>query len=188
MSIYTRRGDDFTTDTIYDMRQSKHSAIVSCYGELDSLNAQIGFAASFIEDRRLVDMLNREQRHLFVLPMLICEKCKSKSILAENRNIVANNTAQLETEIDEINQQLPRQSDFILPTGTPAVAAVHLARTKCRDTERVLSAATEYCYISNEAKAYINRLSDWLFIIARLLNKISNNEEKTLHNSSEIIN
>lgn len=181
--IYTRTGDDLTTSAIGGQRVSKDAPIISFYGEIDSLNAMLGFAASAANHHHIREQIEREQRHLFTLPLLVSPNCK-----AHDADIIRKATATLEQEIDKATATLPPLTDFLLPGGTLAASAVGLARTQCRKAERALTSLHAHSQIAPECAAYINRLSDWLYTISRVLNKISNTEEKKLHKLSEIIN
>lgn len=180
--IYTRTGDRLETSAIGGRRTSKSAPIIAFYGEIDSLNASLGYAASLIENEAIAQQIEREQRNLFVVPMLVMDSNVQGEFSENYTDGIRKATETLEHEIDEATEQLPVVADFILPGGCMAASAVGLSRTQCRRAERVLaSLQTEY-KVANECMAYINRLSDWLFVMSRILNKISNVEEKKLHN------
>lgn len=180
--IYTRTGDKLETSAISGHRVNKSAPIIDFYGEIDSLNAALGYAASLIDSEAIVEQIEREQRHLFVVPMLV-KDCNDATDFPHNyTDSIAKATEILEHEIDEATNQLPIVADFILPGGCVAASAVGLSRTQCRRAERTLASLPSGYTVASECMAYINRLSDWLFIMSRILNKISNVEEKKLHN------
>lgn len=182
--IYTRHGDNLTTQTIGGDRVAKHSPLVDFYGEVDSLNAVLGVVAAKSTCAGIVAKIEREQRNLFLLPQMVCPQGDAgRQLGADGSAVLARATAVLEEEIDRAAAMLPRQCDFLLPGGHESAAFAGLARTQCRRAERAMSLLAETCGVAAEGKSYLNRLSDWLFVMTRVLNKISNVEEKTLHNT-----
>jgi cob(I)alamin adenosyltransferase len=180
--IYTRTGDDGTTGLGTGERRPKFDSRVAAYGEVDETNCAIGFArlataAPGEAGLAGVDaMLKRIQNDLFDLGADLCVPA-SKAI--EGRKparaplrIVAEQVDWLEAAIDELNVDLAPLRSFVLPGGTPAAAALHQARAICRRAERaiVALAAHEGETVGAAALAYINRLSDFLFVAARFAN------------------
>lgn len=179
MSIYTRRGDDLTTQVIGGQRTTKHSPLIDFYGKVDSLNSILGLAASQIAHREVRDSVLREQQRLFIVPILVREKTDAQQpFSSDSIATMRTATTTLEQEIDQATAMLPPFRHFILPGGTAAAALLDVARSSCREAERALSALSADHQIVPEMAMYINRLSDWLYMMARVLNKFSSVDEK----------
>ena len=160
--IYTRTGDTGTTGLANGERRSKADLRVEAYGTVDETNACIGLARLTAEPG-LDAMLARIQNDLFDLGADIATPMGIEGAL----RIVPAQVARLEAEIDAMNEGLSPLTSFILPGGTPAAAALHLARAIVRRAERsVVTMGSE----ATEALAYLNRLSDWLFVATRVVN------------------
>jgi cob(I)alamin adenosyltransferase len=180
--IYTRTGDDGTTGLGDGARRAKFDRRVAAYGEVDETNSAIGLAriatsSSNQADLAVIDaMLKRIQNDLFDLGADLCvpapKKVESSKAARPPLRIVASQVAQLEAAIDQLNADLSPLNSFVLPGGTPAAAALHQARTICRRAERqiVELAAIEGESVGTPAIAYVNRLSDFLFVAARFAN------------------
>ena len=160
--IYTRTGDDGTTGLGDGGRVPKESLRVEAYGAVDEANSAVGMvlAVASIPDsvRRC---LTEVQHDLFDLGGELC--------IPGHRIIQASHVERLERELDALNDPLPPLKDFILPGGGPAAAACHMARTICRRAERRAWSLARDENVAPEALKYLNRLSDLLFVIARVL-------------------
>jgi cob(I)alamin adenosyltransferase len=175
--IYTRTGDDGTTGLGDGERRPKYDARVDAYGEIDELNCVIGLArltTSVSGDpdlQRIEATLARAQNDLFDLGADLCFPPKPDESGA--LRVTASQVDAIESAIDELNIDLTPLKSFVLPGGSPAAAALHQARTVCRRAERavVALAATEGESVGAPAIAYVNRLSDYLFVAARYANK-----------------
>ncbi len=168
--IYTRGGDTGETSLGDGTRVPKHDLRVAAYGTVDEANAAIGIARLHA-DTAADAMLARIQNDLFDLGADLCtpqdgRRADEKGVL----RILAAQVDRLEREIDAMNAALAPLDSFILPGGTPAAAHLHLARTIVRRAERLVSelAATEP--VNPEALRYLNRLSDHLFVLGRVVN------------------
>jgi len=162
--IYTRTGDDGTTGLGDGQRVSKNDARVEAYGTVDELNSAVGVLLAVPGLPEAVNRCLTEIQHeLFDLGGELC--------IPGHRIITAAQVARLEQELDAFNDPLPPLKDFILPGGGPAAAACHLARAIARRAERRVWTAAELAKdaINPEALRYLNRLSDLLFVIARVL-------------------
>ncbi len=170
--IYTRTGDKGTTRLATGEPVSKASPRVEAYGAIDEANACIGLARVHTADDAVLDpMLARIQNELFDLGADLATPSQAGETAASALRILDSQVTRLETEIDQLNAGLPPLASFILPGGTPAAAALHLARTVCRRGERILVAAVEGGEsIGGPAMRYVNRLSDFLFVAARHAN------------------
>jgi cob(I)alamin adenosyltransferase len=166
--IYTRVGDGGRTRLVTGAEVSKADARVAAYGDVDELNAVLGLARlSTAGDAVLDPILARAQNDLFDLGADLATPMGEYPF--EPLRIVAAQVDRLETEIDALNADLPPLTSFVLPGGSPASAALHLARTVCRRAERrtVEFLNGEGGDAHREALRYLNRLSDLLFVAAR---------------------
>lgn len=169
--IYTRTGDKGTTALADGQRRSKADLRVETYGTVDETNAAIGLARLHAEPD-LDAMLGRIQNDLFDLGADLATPAGPEPLPYEPLRIVASQVIRLETDIDALNAAIPPLRSFVLPGGSPAAAALHLARTVCRRAERlaVQLSATESEVVSAEVVQYLNRLSDFLFVASRAAN------------------
>ena len=171
--IYTRTGDDGTTGLVAGPRRKKHDLRVESYGEVDEANSCIGLVRLHLSEHPDLDrMLMRIQNDLFDLGADLATPETGKKLDYEPLRIAQVQVDRLEAEIDRLNADLEPLRSFVLPGGTPAAAALHLARTVARRAERRVVALqdSEGEAVSAAAVAYINRLSDFLFVAARWVN------------------
>lgn len=170
MKIYTRSGDGGSTGLFGGARVPKTHPRVEAYGAVDELNAALGLALAGPIDPTLAAALRGIQSRLFDLgaDLATPEAGKASAWL---RRVPAAWSAELEAEIDAMERELPPLESFILPGGSPAAAALHLARTICRRAERrAVQARAAEPELNAEAIVWLNRLGDWLFVAARLAN------------------
>lgn len=167
--IVTRTGDSGSTGMADGSRLPKNHIRVHCLGEVDELNACIGLILSSIEDSPIVEILFAVQHDLFDLGAELCQPGKE---IIQPTYIEA-----LEKTIEEFNSKLPPLKEFILPGGSSAVAFLHQARTVCRRVERSLVSLNELDPINSVTSRYINRLSDLLFVLARVAAAENNGTE-----------
>lgn len=171
--IYTRTGDDGTTALVCGPRRAKHDLRVESYGTVDETNSAIGVARLHTSDLAELDaMLFRIQNDLFDLGADLATPDTGEVLAYEPLRIVEAQVTRIESEIDALNADLPALTSFVLPGGTAAAAYLHLARTISRRAERqmVELARIEGETVSPAALKYINRLSDFLFVAARVAN------------------
>lgn len=169
MKIYTKTGDAGETGLFGGPRVRKSDARVEAYGEVDELNAALGLARAGVDDPELDGHLARAQDELFCIGAELAtpHEAKARSAIPP---VEARWVELLEAAIDGWQSELPPLTRFVLPGGTRTAAALHLARCVCRRAERrVVSLAAEV-EVSPIALAYLNRLSDFLFVAARLAN------------------
>ena len=157
--IVTRTGDLGTTGMADGSRRPKNDARVHCLGEVDELNASIGVALSLLEDGPTQQLLFAVQHDLFDIGAELCQPGKLL--------IVEEYVEGLEKSAAEMNADLPRLKEFILPGGSQTVACLQLARTVCRRVERALVELNASEELNPVTRRYINRLSDLLFILGR---------------------
>lgn len=170
MKIYTRTGDSGETGLLGMGRVRKNVARVEAYGAVDELNACLGFACAALHDLGLVNLLVSIQRDLFAVGAQLADVRKDKGKDMEKAALPAQRVAGLEQAIDRFDEELPPLKHFILPGGCEAGARLHLAGTICRRAERRIAALAEKEEVSPAILAYMNRLSDLLFVMARLVN------------------
>jgi len=166
--IYTRGGDKGETSLGGGARVAKHDPRVAAYGSVDEANAAIGLAALHA-DGEAATMLRRIQNDLFDLGADLCTP-ETPAPKHPPLRISKAQVARLEAEIDRLNAELAPLRSFVLPGGSPAAAWLHLARTVARRAEREICALAAREAVNPLALAYVNRLSDHLFVLARHLN------------------
>jgi cob(I)alamin adenosyltransferase len=167
--IYTRTGDDGSTGLGDGTRVPKEHARVEAYGTVDEANSSIGVVLAAKPPQDISALLLRIQHDLFDLG--------GELSTPGMQLIKAEHTAQLEVAIDHYNADLPALKEFILPSGGVATAACHLARTITRRAERCIWALSRTETVSLEVARYLNRLSDLLFVLARVLARHENGAE-----------
>ncbi len=170
MKIYTRTGDDGETGLFDGTRVPKSDARVDAYGEVDELNAVVGLARAAGVDADVDDMLAHLQRDLFALGARLADPRERIATRVTKASLSSDDVTRLEGWIDRAEAELPPLRRFILPGGCPAAATLHVARGVCRRAERRMVGlgrdATDPVLV-----VYVNRLSDLLFVLARLVNK-----------------
>lgn len=178
--IYTRTGDDGTTGLVDGSRISKSDARLHAIGEVDEANCAIGVAVECLEsDSRataLVRDLRRIQNDLFDLGADIATPGSSFEPTPMELRIIPAQVQWLEDAIDRANEELPALTSFILPGGSIPAAHMHMARAISRRAERALVAASQSVAINPNALEYINRLSDYLFVLCRVINASRNGD------------
>lgn len=167
--IYTRTGDKGTTGLGDGSRVDKDSLRVETFGTIDELNSVIGVVLASDLDATVRHCLTRTQHELFDLGGELC--MPGYTLIPETC------VAQLEADLDSFNENLPALKDFILPGGSEPAARCHLARTVCRRAERLLVALAKKEDLNEVSLRYLNRLSDLLFVIARVLARANGGSE-----------
>lgn len=167
--IYTRTGDDGTTGLVDGSRTPKDAPRMAAIGDVDETNSVIGTAA-FHATGEMLGQLRAIQNDLFDLGADLATPVTDGADPEWALRITAAQAERLEREIDRLNEALPSLDSFILPGGSAAAAAVHLARAIVRRAERSVVAAAEARAINPPARTYLNRLSDLLFVLARHVN------------------
>ena len=180
--VYTRTGDDGTTSLIGGVRVKKTNSRIEAYGTVDELSSQLGLLVSFMKDGDDKNLILRVQRNLFTVCSYLATD-KTKTPLAPSYTLAPAEVRVLEEEIKAINTSVPQQNSFILPGGSHEAAIAHVCRTVCRRAERRIFFLAESTKIDPEVLQYMNRLSDYLFVLARKLNFIDGVREKTWDNS-----
>ena len=170
--IYTRTGDDGTTGLVDGSRCPKHSARIAAIGAVDETNSAIGLAICAIEDEAHRALLIRVQNDLFDLGADLATPAEDGDFTPSEMvlRIVDAQPAWVEAQIDALNESLEPLTSFVLPGGSEASARVHVARATTRAAERAMAGLADQDAVNPAALAYINRLSDLLFVLARVLN------------------
>ena len=182
MKIYTKTGDKGETSLYGGTRVSKAAARVESYGTLDELNAFIGLAKAEISDEKVLNQLQKIQFDLFTVGSEAATPT-DKMFLANGKSrldllISEEEIMELERWMDNFDAELEPLQFFILPSGGKAAASIHVCRTVCRRAERTMVFLNETEEVRPELIKYLNRLSDYLFILARYISKISGEKEE----------
>ena len=171
--LYTKTGDDGTTGLFSGKRVSKHHVRIKAYGTVDELNAWIGLIRNDKIAAETNSFLIKIQNELMVIASQLADDTSEKTPKLSGKivPIAFENVTEIESEIDKINNELPELKNFIIPGGHVLISYTHLARCTCRRAERFITELKGEEEVSNVIIAYINRLSDYLFILARKLSK-----------------
>ena len=182
MKIYTKTGDKGTTALFGGTRVPKHHIRIESYGTIDELNAYIGLVRDQDIDERYQTVLISIQDHLFTVGAILATD-PEKAILKSGKErlnipkISSDDIKMLEHEIDQMDASLPAMTNFVLPGGHQTVSFCHIARCVCRRAERLATALYEFEPFQDETLTYLNRLSDYLFVLARKLSNDLQAEE-----------
>jgi cob(I)alamin adenosyltransferase len=175
MKIYTKTGDEGETSLIGGTRVPKYHLRIEAYGTVDELNSWIGLIRDQEMPASKVDLLLEIQDRLFTIGSLLAsdpDKSKMKLPMLEQQDIDL-----LEQEMDKMEENLPPLKSFILPGGHSTVSYIHIARCVCRRTERLVVHLSEDNVIDSKISIYLNRLSDFLFMLSRFIAKELNATE-----------
>ena len=174
MKIYTKTGDKGETSLFGGTRVKKYDLRIEAYGTVDELNSHIGLIRDQKIESSLFDVLIKVQNNLFTLGAMLAtppdkEKSKSDKDRLQIQKISVRDIVFLENEIDQMNGMLKPMTNFILPGGSTTVSFCHIARCVCRRVERIAVELSENEQVNNDILIYLNRLSDYLFVLARKL-------------------
>ncbi len=170
MKIYTKTGDSGETGLFGGTRVAKSDPRVAAYGDVDELNAWLGFVRAETADPDLAPMLEQIQRDLFALGARLADPAKKIAERVTKAAVTAEDISRLEGWIDRLESELPPLRRFILAGGCRAGAALHVSRTICRRAERSIVGLGSDA-VERELLVYVNRLSDLLFVMARAVNR-----------------
>ena len=188
--IYTKTGDNGTTSLVGGRRVKKYDQRVETYGTVDELNAHIGMLATMMRDKSIdlemafdvreqfencYKQLKTAQNKLFVIQTLLATE--DEDTYNKLPQLDDNATDEMEAWIDDIDKRLPALKSFVIPGGTTISAQAHIARTVCRRAERQIVRLAEEENIEEKIKKYINRTSDYLFVISRFALILDNKAE-----------
>ena len=175
MKIYTKKGDKGTTQLLGGKRVKKNNVRINAYGTIDELNSHIGLIRDQNIEQQSLEMLIEIQDRLFTIGALLANDGSSNKMkipLINERDI-----NMLENEIDEMNEDLEEMKSFILPGGHTIISYCHIARCICRRAERLVVELPDTTLQFNLILKYLNRLSDYLFVLSRFLTKKLNANE-----------
>jgi len=176
MKIYTKTGDKGNTALIGGRRVPKHHIRIETYGTIDELNSHLGLLRDGAIDIHYKDILEIIQNNLFTIGAALATD-PEKDILKNGKNrlniskVNSSDIQLLEKEIDDMNIELPEMTNFVLPGGHQTVSFCHIARCVCRRAERIATSLNEVTPLESEILVYLNRLSDYLFVLARKLSQ-----------------
>ena len=176
MKIYTKTGDKGNTALIGGTRVPKYHLRIETYGTIDELNSHLGLLRDQVIDLHYKDILEIIQNNLFTMGAALATD-PEKVILKNGKNrlniskVSSKDVQLLEKEIDNMNSELPEMTHFVLPGGHQTVSFCHIARCVCRRSERLATALNEANPLESEILVYLNRLSDYLFVLARKLSQ-----------------
>lgn len=165
--IYTKTGDSGTTSLIGGTKVFKNNIRIETYGTVDELNSHLGLVADYTPDAHQRSVVKEIQNRLFVIgSSLACDPEKQTGMHIPD--LKEEDIKTLENEIDAMNDELPVMKHFVLPGGSPAVSSTHIARCVCRRTERLCVNMQQHnVFIQPIIIKYLNRLSDYLFVLSR---------------------
>lgn len=175
MKIYTKKGDRGETSLMGGDIVGKDHPRIDSYGSVDELNAILGMVLTYVNDPEIQKLLREVQKQLFILGAELATphpNDKMKQGFLQESHVI-----QMEDQMDAWEKELKPLTKFILPGGCPGGAALHFARTVCRRAERLLVHLHHHETLRDVPLRYLNRLSDWLFVLARLLNQREGEED-----------
>ncbi len=174
--VYTKTGDKGETSIIGGVRVKKSCERLEAYGTVDELSSHLGLLAALLPDGDDKTLIIRIQNNLFnVCSNLATDQ--SQTPLYDSAKLADGEIEYLEKEVDRIMKLLPERQGFVLPGGCVAAAQAHVCRTVCRRAERRIVALSEVAQITPEIQQYVNRLSDYLFVLAKKINFNTNVSE-----------
>lgn len=168
--IYTKTGDDGRTSLVGGTRVPKTHVRLEAYGTVDELNAQIGLLMTYLTDADDLTFLCRVQHRLFAVGSCLATDCERVQ-LREESVITLVQVEEVEREIDRVDAKLSPLKAFVLPGGSRGAAVCHVCRTVCRRAERRILRLAEEVEVPPMLLAYMNRLSDYLFVLSRKMNQ-----------------
>lgn len=174
MKIYTKGGDKGTTSLVGGTRVCKHCTKIEAYGTIDELNSFIGDLLTVLQSKPDADLLNKVQNWLFNAGSILAAE---EAYVEKMPQVTQEQINQIENRIDEIDSIQPKHNKFILPSGVPSATKAHICRTVARRAERCICALNSEEPVNENILKLINRLSDYLFVLARYCNNIENKAE-----------
>lgn len=170
MKIYTKTGDEGLTSLFSGKRVPKDDDLIEAYGTVDELNSILGLVLTENISASMRARVTMLQHELFELGSDLATPWDDAAFSSKIKRMHATSSERLESEMDEAEEKLGKLTQFILPGGTKVAAYLHLARTVCRRAERKITSLFIENKVNPEAFIYLNRLSDWCFMMARLTN------------------
>ena len=164
--IYTRTGDKGTTSLVGGRRVSKVHQRIESYGTIDELNSFIGLLMTSLDEQPDLDFLSFVQHKLFTIGSYLATDQTTTELRIESK-ATPESITKIEQEIDRIDENLPKMNHFVLPGGCRSASLAHVCRTVCRRAERRIYSLAEESEVEDAVLIFINRLSDYLFVLAR---------------------
>lgn len=177
MKIYTKTGDQGTTSLYGGKRVSKDDLQIEAYGTIDELNAQVGVLIAWMDHEESKGFLIDQQHHLFAIGAYLAQDFEKSDLQLPRLN--ESKIKALEDRIDEYQKTLEPLRQFILPGGGLQSSQVHVCRTVCRRAERRVVSLSHMVDLNSGIIIYLNRLSDFFFVLSRFLTKLNNQNEQT---------
>jgi cob(I)alamin adenosyltransferase len=175
--IYTKTGDKGTTSLIGGIRVPKNHIRIECYGTIDELNAYLGMVQDMAAHEQITEWIRTIQDRLFTIGSVLATS-PEKEVKMKLPDLYNSDITWLEEMIDQMNETLPEQRSFILPGGNLAASTVHVARCICRRAERLCVQMQQQGADAPElVMQYLNRLSDFLFVLSRYINQLNGTPE-----------
>ena len=175
--VYTRTGDEGMTSLVGGVRLSKADVRIEAYGTVDELNSHIGLLSSYVTDESIDSVLTRIQSDLFIVGTHLATD-QSQTPLYPSAILPEDEVGFLENEIDAILSELPEKLGFVLPGGSISASQAHVCRTVSRRAERCVIRLANEATVGKEILQFLNRLSDFFFVLAKNLNNIEGKSEK----------
>ena len=175
--VYTKTGDKGLTSLVGGVRISKSDVRLDASGAIDELNSFIGLLQVYVSDTKVTETLTRIQSNLFVVGAHLATD-QNVTPLYDSAKLSSNEIVFIEKEIDTMLSELPEKLGFVLPGGGHAGAMAHVCRSVCRRAERCIVGLSSNSIVGDEIIQYVNRLSDYFFVLAKKLNIIDNKAEK----------
>lgn len=179
--VYTKTGDKGTTSLIGGTRVKKSDIRIESYGTVDELNSFIGLLTTYVDEKETADLLAEIQNVLFNVG---CNLAMGESFKKEiKESVVADALIEhVENAIDRMQSAIPELKSFVIPGGSRSASTAHVCRTVCRRAERLIIALDESSEVDRNLMAYVNRLSDYFFVLSCYLNNIEKVDEKIWQN------
>lgn len=175
--VYTKTGDEGTTSLVGGVRISKADVRIEAYGTVDELNSHIGLLSAYVTDESIDNVLTRIQSDLFIVGTHLATD-QSNTPLYSSAILPEGEVEFVEKEIDSILSELPEKLGFVLPGGTVGASQAHVCRTVSRRAERCVIRLAQEAKVGKEILQFLNRLSDYFFVLAKKMNKIEGKSEK----------
>ena len=175
MKIYSKKGDKGKTSLIGGKIVDKHNLSVDAYGTIDELNSFIGLLKDYVEDKKINKVLHNIQLKLFSVGSILASAGDNN--FSEKVSIEKKDIEDIESNIDNMNNQLPNLKNFIIPGGHKISSYCHICRSICRRAERKISELNNHYPINPYILSYVNRLSDFFFVLSRHIKHSDNIEE-----------
>lgn len=182
MKIYTKTGDKGTTSLVGGVRVSKTDDRLEAYGTVDELNSELGLLQTYVKSEEELECIAFVQRKLFAIGGYLATD-QTKTDLRKSCVITQEDVEKMEQAIDKIDSVLPPLRSFIIPGGSRSSAVCHVCRTVCRRAERRILVLNDLYEVDPNLISFMNRLSDYLFVLARKLNLLEGVNEILLDNS-----